>query len=166
MRDGEPGGSGFVSAWAFAEEIRRRVLINRCDPEEVAASLGCDHQQVSGVLSVIRHLDRLPTIPRRMTCVMRDWGVTDQDIAQMFSADMSVVRCVRRNADDIRSREPIPLQLELASMAMHIDDPSPEEIARRSEEVRRNRGPGAHRHILPMARLRNGRYARVQRSAS
>jgi len=126
-------------AWAFAGEIKRRVLTNRESLISVCRELDVPWEQGRGVYRVLRHLKRVPSLQRRIACVMRDWGLNDDDISEMFAIDKSAVRWVREFVDVIREREPIPEEAEAESAWLLPDDPPPDELYRRAAELRANR---------------------------
>lgn len=119
---------------AMAEELRRRCLINREQMKRVSQTLGLDHQQVVGALRILR-LGKFS--PERLALVaMRDWGLDDADIAEMWGRSERWARLVRENAEEIRAAEPIPEELEYLDAGLYPGDPSPDEIRQRAAELR------------------------------
>lgn len=130
--DGRPGG--FRHALGLADEIRRRVLVNREMALTVANSLGIYTGQVRGAA---RLLEQHNPSPERLALVMmRDPGLEDEDIAEAMGRTVRWVQLVREHADELRSSEPISDELEYAGCCVHQDDPTPAEIAARAGELR------------------------------
>jgi hypothetical protein len=144
------GSAGLRHAWAFATEIKRRVLVNRESLISVCRDLDVPWEQGRGVLRILRQLKCILSLHRRMACVMRDWGLDDDDIAEMFAVDVSAVRWVREFVDVVREREPIPSWMEAESAWLLPDDLPPDELYRRAAEVR------ALRTTVPKGRPRGG----------
>jgi len=66
---------------------------------------------------------------------MRDPGLDDADIAEMFVESEGWSFDVRYDPK-LRENEPIPVHLEYLDDGLQPDDPSPQELARRTAEVR------------------------------
>lgn len=123
-------------ALGFAADLRRRCLVNREPAEKVAKDLGLSKTQTQGAVRLLAHG---PISPERLACVvMLDWGMEDEDIAEIFNRSVRWAQIVRSQADQIRRDEPIPSDLEYLDGGLGPEDPSPEEIARRCKEVRAN----------------------------
>jgi hypothetical protein len=138
---------GLRHALGFADELRRRCLVNRETAKSVAKSLGLDQEQTHGVVRLLRNVGQVS--PERLAVVaMRDWGLTDEDIAEIFGRSERWARVVRSQQDEIRADEPIPEHLEFLDAGLQQGDPCPEEIRRRAAELRvhplgnRNDRPG------------------------
>jgi hypothetical protein len=67
---------------------------------------------------------------------MRDWGLEDADIAEIFSRSKRWAKAVRDNADEIKANEPIPERLEFLECGLQPGDVSPEELYKRAAELR------------------------------
>lgn len=121
-------------ALGFADDLRRRCLVNREPAEKVAKDLGLSKTQAQGAVRLLasgRHS------PERLACVvLLDWGMEDQDIAEIFNRSVRWARVVRSQAEDIRAAEPIPKDLEYLDGGLCPEDPSPAEIEARCKEVR------------------------------
>ena len=119
---------------AYAEELRRRVIVNREATLRVAKSLRFDVGQVAGAVRLLRlghfSLERLALI------AMHDPGLEDADIAEMFGQSPAWATDVRSRANELRLAEPIPEALEWFDPCLRPWDPTPEEILRRAKEVR------------------------------
>jgi hypothetical protein len=105
----------------------------------VCRDLDVSWEQGRGVYRIVRSLNGVPSLERRIACAMRDWGLDNDDLAEMFSVDVSAVRWVREFIDVIREREPIPDCMERESAWLLPDDPPPDELYRRAAEIRANR---------------------------
>jgi len=130
------GSVGLRHALAFASEIHRRTVINHESLISVCRDLDVPWEQGRGVYRIVRRFKGAPSLQRRIACAMRDWGLEDEDLAEMFAVDVSVVRWVREFIDVIREREPIPQTMEAEAAWMLPDDPPPEEIYKRAAEIR------------------------------
>lgn len=119
------------------EEIRRRCLVNQEPAYRVADSIGLEATQVIGAVKLF---ESGTYSPERLACVvMLDWGLDNEDIAEIFGRSVRWAQVVRSQADEIRQEQPIPDGLEWIDSGLQPDDPSPAEIARRAKEVRDQR---------------------------
>lgn len=126
---------GLRHALGFADELRRRCLVNREPAKVVAKSLGLDVEQTHGVVRLLKNVGQVS--PERLAVVaMRDWGLTDEDIAEIFGRSERWARVVRAMQDEIRAEEPIPEHLEFLDAGLQQGDPSPAEIRERAAELR------------------------------
>lgn len=120
-------------ALGCAADVRRRCLVNREPAERVAKDTGLSKTQVQGA---VRLLASGRYSPERLACVvMLDWGMEDEDIAEIFNRSVRWARVVRSQAEEIRKAEPIPADLEYLDGGLGPEDPSPAEIAARCKEV-------------------------------
>lgn len=128
--------AGLRHALAFAGELTRRCLVNKEPAYAVAVSLGLDQEQTVGA---VRLLKAFPTLsPERLALVvMRDPGLEDEDIAEIFGRSVRWARVVRSQAEEIRAEEPIPYQMEFLDSGLQPGDPMPGEIKARAAELRR-----------------------------
>lgn len=132
---GQECGVGLRHAAAFASELKRRVLTNNEPINKVAKSLGLDYQQVRGVVKLLRKVWHVS--PERLALVvMKDPGLDDEDVAEMFGRPKRWAQMVRINAEELRAAEPIDPALEWLDDGLQPDTPMPEEIHRRAMEVR------------------------------
>ena len=114
---------------ALAAELRRRCLTNKERVKRVAESLDLDTPQVLGALRILRLGEFSPE--RLALVAMRDYGLDDADIAEMWGRSERWARLVRENAEEIRAAEPIPEELEYLDAGLYPGDPSPEDVATR-----------------------------------
>ena len=119
---------------ALADELRRRCLTNKERVKRVAESLDLDTPQVLGALRILRLGEFSPE--RLALVAMRDYGLDDADIAEMWGRSERWARLVRENADEIRALEFIPEALEYLDAGLYPGDPTPAEIAVRAAELR------------------------------
>ena len=132
---GDGSGIRLRHALAFAADLHRMVLVNRLTVRRVARTLKLEESQCVGVVRILRRHG--PRSPERMALVaMRDWGLDDADIAEIFDRSVKWASIVRSQADEIRAAEPIDLELEYLDCGLRPEDPSPDEILRRAAELR------------------------------
>ena len=123
-------------ALAFAADLQREVVDKRRTIKAVAKSLGLSEEQCRGVVRILRrHGMRSPE--RLALVAMRDWGLDDSDVAEMFGRSERWAAIVRSQADEIRAEEPIDNYLEFVDCGLRPEDPSPDEILRRAAELRK-----------------------------
>lgn len=134
-------------ALAFARELQRRVIVNRESCKTVAKSLGISQHQTQGAVRLLRSLPYAPSPERLALVVMRDHGMEDEDIAEIFGRSVAWSRIVRRQADEIRAAEPIQYRLEFLDDGLQPGDPSPDELYRRASAARAARVAGPGRRI-------------------
>lgn len=152
--EGAVGGDGsgirLRHACALAGELQRRVITNRETIKAVARSLGVSQEQCVGVVRILRrHGMRSPE--RLALVAMRDWGLDDADIAEMFGRSARWAALIRERADEIRSAEPIDPELEYLDCGLCPGDPSPEEILRLAAELRQS--PEFKGHLVGARRV-------------
>jgi hypothetical protein len=123
-------------ALAHAPELTRRCLVNNQPASAAARIMGLQVEQTQGAVRLLRRLDYLPSPERLALVVMRDWGLEDEDIAEMFSRSKRWARAVRDNAEEIKANEPIPRHLEFLDCGLQPDDVSPEDLYKRAAELR------------------------------
>jgi len=121
-------------ALGFADDLRRRCLVNREGVKAVARKLGVDEGQAVGAVRLLRHGRYSPE--RLALVVMLDPGMDDADIAEIFGRSERWARVVRSKAEEIRAEEPIPERLEWVDPGLQPQDPTPEQIAERAAELR------------------------------
>lgn len=129
-------GGGLRHALGFAEDLHRRCVVGGEPVMHVAASLGVDWEQAAGAVRLLR---AHPTLSpeRAAVVIMRDWGMDDSDIAEIFGRSVRWARIVREQADEIRRAEPIPEHLEYLDAGLQKGDPSPAEIQERARQIPR-----------------------------
>lgn len=127
--------AGLRHALGYADEIARRCAGKKESAKDVARSLGLDAEQTQGVARLMRARPHLS--PERLALVaMRDWGLDDADIAEIFGRSDRWAAVVRAQADEIRAEEPIPEHLEYLDSGLQPGDPSPVEISERAKGLR------------------------------
>ena len=144
------GGNGLRHALAFAGTLKRRCWINGESVMDVCRDLDICWEQAVGAVRMIRHLRGVPSVPRLIAAAMRDWGLDDADLAEMFGCSPEAVAAVRANVGAIRAREPFPDDIEMQCAWILPDDPSPEELAERARSVREARPMQAPPKVRPV----------------
>jgi hypothetical protein len=81
--------------------------------------------------------------------VMRDYGMDNRDIAEIFGRSPRWARLVRERAVELREAEPIREELEYLDDGLQQGDPTPMEILEQAEALR---VAGAYRSRLPTHR--------------
>lgn len=122
------------TALVYADEIHRRVVVNREGCRAVAWSLGLTDRQVSSVARIVRTGVR--SQERLALICMRAPGIDDEDIALWFGRPTEWATWVRANATELRKREFIPDAIEWVADEWEPTDPTPEEIRQRCAELR------------------------------
>lgn len=142
---------GLRHALAYAADLRRRCIVNGEAAKDVAVSMGLDVEQTQGTVRLLR---AVPTLSpeRAALVVMRDWGMTDEDIAEIFGRSERWAAVVRAQADEIRAEEPVPEDLEYLDSGLQKGDPSPDEIAERVRTLERR--PRDMAALSPQAAIR------------
>ena len=128
------GGIVLRHSLAFASTLHRRCVINYEPVVGVAKELGLDPEQARGAVRLLRAVG-IPSKRRLALIAMRDPGLDDSDIAEMFVESEGWSFDVRYDPK-LRENEPIPVHLEYLDDGLQPDDPSPQELARRTAEVR------------------------------
>lgn len=139
MDSGNAGGIVLRHALAYAADLHRRCIVNGESAKRVAKSLGLQSTQVKGTVRLLRSLAYLPSPERCALVVMNDWGMEDEDIAEIFGRTTKWAAAVRRNAAELREAEPMWKHLEYVDQGLRPQDPCPEEIARRAAIERAKR---------------------------
>jgi hypothetical protein len=128
-------------ALAFAEQIHRRCVINKEASKWVASDLGVDVAQTEGAVRLLKKLCRPPSRERLALVAMRDPGLDDADIAEMFDMPVAWATDVRERAEELRVAEPISEYLEYLEEGLRPGDPTPAEILVQAEQLRMQRQP-------------------------
>lgn len=139
MDSGNDCGIVLRHALAHAEELYRSVIVNRETMGGVSKRLDLDFRQVKGVIRLLRNVRGVPSPERLALVAMRDWGLEDADIAEMWSRPVAWATQVRANAKRLRADEPIAERLEYVDEGLMPGDPCPEELYRRAAEIRAQR---------------------------
>ena len=120
---------------AFGPVLWRRCRINQESADHVARGLGLEVGQVRGSVRLLKTVSRLPSPERLALVVMRDPGLDDADIAEIFGRSERWALLVRAQADEIRKEARIPEQAEWIDDGLQPDDPTPDEIMDRASEL-------------------------------
>jgi hypothetical protein len=132
---GGVSGGRLRHALAFAKEIHAECVIQHRTVRRLAKRLRLDPEQCVGVLRIVRK--HWPVSPERLAVIaMKDWGLDDNDIGEMFSRSPRWAAVVRSQADEIRAEEFIEPRLEYLDAGLQPGDPSPDEIRQRAAELR------------------------------
>jgi hypothetical protein len=121
---------------AYAPQLWRMCVVNRVPARVAAKQLNLDAEQARGAVRLLRVVDRVPSPERLALVVGRDWGLEDEDIAEIFGRSVRWARLVREQADEIKAEEPIPEELEFLDCGLQSDDVSPDELYKRVAELR------------------------------
>jgi hypothetical protein len=146
---GDDGEIRLQHSLAFADDLHRRVIINRESATVVAMSLGLDIQQTKGAVRLLRSLPAKPSPERLALVVMRDYGLDNRDIAEIFGRSPRWAYLVREREAELREAEPIRWDLEYLDDGLQPGDPSPMEILEQAEALR---VAGTYRSRLPSHR--------------
>jgi hypothetical protein len=123
-------------ALAHAADLHRMCLIN-CEPAARAAkALGLCQEQTQGAVRLLRNLKYRPSPERLALVVMRDWGLDDDDIAEIFGRSRRWATTVRLMANELRAAQPIPEELEYLDCGLQRGDLSPAQLYERAAELR------------------------------
>jgi len=148
---------------AFGPVLWRRCRINQESADRVARDLGLDVGQVRGSVRLLKTTDILPSPERLALVVMRDPGLDDSDIAEMFGRSKRWALLVRAQADEIRQEEPLPEKVEWIDDGMQPDYPTPGEILDLVSDLHASgkfRGTGTPWSV-PSLQWRNNAFVRV-----
>ena len=126
-------------ALAHAPELYRRCLINGEAPKHVARKLGLGKAQVQGAVRLLRSIAFVPSPERCALVVMNDFGLENEDIAEIFGRTPRWAAAVRLHAAELREAEPIWRHMEYLDEGLRPNDPCPEEIVRRAATERQKR---------------------------
>jgi len=94
----------------------------------IARTLGLDPHHVRGAIYLLSRCRPIPSPERLALVAMRDQGLDDEDIAEMWGRTVGWARTVRKYADQIREQEPIKQYLEEMRGWHDPTDPSPHQI--------------------------------------
>ena len=142
MDSGKDCGIVLRHALAHAADLHRMVIVNRESIPSVAKRLDLPFAQCKGSVRLIRSVGSVPSPERLALCVMNDWGLEDEDIAEMWGRPTEWATQVRADAARLRQQEPITKHLEYVDEGLLPYDPCPEELYRRAAEVRARRDKG------------------------
>ena len=117
-------GRGVRHSLAFVHTLHRRCVINRESHNRVASQLSLDRMQVAGVVRLLKSISYIPSFERLAVIAQRDPGLDDDDIGEIFGTTPEWSASVRERADELRLREPIPMQFEVLTEFDCADDES------------------------------------------
>jgi len=126
-------------ALAHAAELQRSVIVNRESTASAAKRLGLSFPQCKGVVRLLRRSKYIPSPERLALVAMKDWGLEDADIAEMWGRPKEWAAQVRADAKKLRAAEPIANHLEYVDEGLCPGDPDPEELYRRAAAIRAQR---------------------------
>lgn len=126
-------------ALASADALWRMCVVNRIPAFKVAKSLGLREGQTRGVIALLKSYGSCPSPERLALVAMKDPGLDDADIAEMFGRSVRWASVVRSKADQIRAEEYIRPEREYLDDGLQPGDPMPDELWRRAAEVREQR---------------------------
>jgi hypothetical protein len=132
-------------ALAFAPDLWRRIVVNKEATEKVARTMGFPREQIRGAARLLRSLPCVPSPERLALVVMRDHGLDNDDIAEIFDRSPTWAATVREWADEIREAEPIRWDLEYLDDGVQPGDPDLAEVYRLASELRSKRVLGGGR---------------------
>lgn len=133
MGGGRDCGKRLRHSAAFAKEIWTRCVMCKEPAYRVAKDLGLDERQVAGMVKVLRH--RLYSPERLALIAMRDPGYDSADIAEIFGRSLRWAELVRERAEEIRQEEYLHESLEYLDDGLQPGDPTPAEIAERTQAL-------------------------------
>ena len=87
-------------------------------------------------MRLLKSLSYKPSPERLALVAMRDPGLDDADIAEMFGRSVAWARVVREQRSEIEAEEPVRLALEYLDDGLQPGDPMPEEVLSVAEELR------------------------------
>lgn len=158
---GDDCGIRLHHALAYAGQLQHRVMVNREPAARVAKDLGLEKSQTQGAVRLLKSLQYRPSVERLALVVMRDPGLDDRDIAEIFGRSERWARAVRENAAEFMEAEQIDPHLEFLDDGLQPGDPTPSEIIERATEIResgvfRNRSPVLCKSGFQNAALQSG----------
>ena len=142
---------------AYADDLWRMCVVNRMSVYRAAERLGLPKPQCKGAVRLLKQFGRVPSRERLASIVMRDWGLDDFDIAEIFGRSVRWAGAVRAHVQELREAEPVPEQYEFLDDGLHPDDPCPEEVYRRAAEIRaarRTKPKDMDRQVRPQLGMR------------
>ena len=126
-------------ALAHADLLWFRCILGKEPVIAVSRPLGLDPGQAEGVVRLLRSVPRVPSPERLALVAMKDWGLDDEDIGEMWGRPTRWAAAVRAQAEALRDEEPILPHLEYLDEGLQPSDPCPEELWRRAAELRSQR---------------------------
>lgn len=135
---GSGGDCGIVLRHALAEarDLWRIARTNQEGVKAAAKKMGLCPRQCGGVMRLLVAFGGIPSRERLATVVMRDPGLMDEDVAEMFGMSVRWAASVRSRIEELRAAEPVPERYEFVDEGLRPGDPTPYEIAKRAEAIR------------------------------
>lgn len=149
MVSGSDGEIRLRHSLAYAADLTRRVLVNKESVDRVAMSMGLEKSQARGAVRLLKSLPYTPSPERLALVVMRDYGLDNADIAEIFGRSPRWAYLVRDQAEEIREAEPIAYELEFLDDGLQPTDPAPMEVLSQAEALRES---GIYRNRIPSHR--------------
>jgi hypothetical protein len=150
-------------ALAHADLLWFRCILGKEPVIAVSRPLGLDPGQAEGVVRLLRSVPKVPSPERLALVAMKDWGLDDEDIGEMWGRSTRWAAAVRAQAEALREEEPIWPHLEYLDEGLQPTDPCPEELWRRAAELRSQRTSSRSSQAHAQGRMRtyswNGRHA-------
>lgn len=127
-------------ALGFGVTLHRRCVINREDARVVAKEMGLFHSQVRSVVRLLTGMKIQPSRERMAVIAMSDWGLTDQDIGEIFLTTTDWAEDCRWRKQEIAAAEPIPAYL--LDEVLQTTDPCPRDLYAMARQLRSERPVG------------------------
>lgn len=120
--------TGYRTVFAHADEVWRRVVINRETAMKVGRSLRLPKTQVSALARLLKEWGKVPPKSRLAVAAMLVPDATDEDIAWAFGMPVKWAVSCRSHQHQIRGAWPVEERLE-GTVELEEGDPSPAQIA-------------------------------------
>lgn len=120
--------TGYRTVFAHADEIWRRLVINREPAIRIGKSLRLPKTHVSALGRVLNKWGRVPPKSRLAVAAMLVPDATDEDIAWAFGMPVKWAESCRSHRHQIRDAWPVDSLLE-RTVELEEDDPTPAQIA-------------------------------------
>ena len=120
--------TGYRTVFAHADEVWRRVVINRETAMKVGRSLRLPKTQVSALARLLKEWGKVPPKSRLAVAAMLVPDATDEDIAWAFGMPVKWAVSCRSHQHQIRGAWPAEKRLE-GTVELEEDDPSPTQIS-------------------------------------
>lgn len=133
---GTVSATGYRTVFAHADEVWRRLVINRETAIRVGRSLRLPKTHVSALGRVLSKWGRVPPKSRLAVAAMLVPDATDEDIAWAFGMPLHWAESCRSHKSQIRNAWPMDAALERA-VELEEDDPTPAQITERCAAIPR-----------------------------
>ena len=141
-------------ALAHADLLWFRCILGKEPVIAVSRPLGLDPGQAEGVVRLLRSVPKVPSPERLALVAMKDWGLDDEDIGEMWGRSTRWAAAVRAQAEALREEEQIWPHLEYLDEGLQPTDPCPEELWRRAAELRSQRTSSRSSQAHAQGRMR------------